>query len=69
VDPVNRDDPRYDKPSYFDDAVAAAAAAARAARAAGADPETVKLSAKAAAFQVAGLRTQDDPWQSRMDLD
>lgn len=66
---ADRNDPRYAKPADFDVMVAAAQAATRAARAAGADYDTITLSARHAAFQVAGLSPQDDPWLERLDLD
>lgn len=65
----DRADPAYAKPENYDEMVRAARQAAQNARAAGADDATIRLSAKHAAFQIAGLRPVDDPWQDRLDRD
>lgn len=65
---LDRGNPAYDKPKNYDEMVRAAEAAARAARAAGAPYESVVLSARTAAYQVAGLKPKDDPWVDRQDL-
>ncbi len=63
----DRNDPGYAKPAFYDAAVRAARDATAAARAAGADYDTVRLSARHAAFQVAGLKPVDDSWRERLE--
>lgn len=63
---LDRANPAYDKPANFDEMVRAAEVAAQQARAAGADYNTIRLSARHAAYQVAGLTPSDDPWQERL---